>query len=166
MEVRPHERDDALTNDRRRPIFGAASDPTPDLFTSSCPHPYTTSSSGIVHEGDTAICSACGLVRGTFGVRKDGEIFLRAPFHLTVTTGAPTPRVGAWIASLVTPEGRRLVPISEVPAIQRGDYFSTLGPPKDGVIGWKVYGGISRTADSPYYEVRWVDTETPAGSAV
>ena len=133
--IRGHEiaTESALTNDPQRPIFGTVSDPTPDLFTSTCPHPYTTSPSGIVHEGDPAICCACKMVRGTFGIRKDGEIFLRAPFRLTVTTGAPAPRVGAWIASLVTPEGRRLVPISEVPAIQRGDAFSTLGPPKDGV---------------------------------
>lgn len=130
MEVRHHERDDALTNGRRRPIFGTVSDPAPDLFTSSCPHPYTTSPTGIPREGD------------------------------------PAPRVGAWVAFLVTSEGRRLVPISEVPAIQRGDAFSTLGPPEGGVIGWKVYGGISPTADSPHYEVRWVDAEAQAGSAV
>lgn len=155
-----------LTDASAWPIFSTVSDPTPSLFPADCPHPYTTSPTGIPREGDPAICSACKTVRGTFGIYSTGELFIRPLSHVTVTTGGPAPRVGAWVAFLVTSEGRRLVPISEVPVIQRGDAFSTLGPPEGGVIGWKVYGGINPTAGSSHYEVRWVDAEAPVASAV
>lgn len=157
--MRHLERDFALTNDGHRLIFSVVSDPTPALFASTCPHPYTTSPSGIPREGEPAICSVCKTVRGTFGIHSTGELFIRPFVPVTATTGSPAPRAGAWVAWMVSPEGRRPVPISEVPFVHSGGAFSTSCSPRGNVIGWKIYGGIRPSADDPHYEVTWVDAE-------